>query len=109
MNGSSSVREPPCFVRRKNSDRGKKLAKSAKNLAHCCLTGTAPGRIRSIAIQPILGDIYIETAEVHRAKLVQGVVDPVELERLVGGTAFPGYFIQAFQDPAVHQRRSRGR
>src|SRR6202521_2012567 len=82
---------------------------------HRGLRGAAARRIGRIAIQAVLCDVDIETAQIDGAELIERVVDLVEFVSGVGGAAIRDHIFQAIEDPAIdegkgisHPERSRG-
>ena len=77
------------------------MAKRAVNFAHRRLGSAPTRRIRRVAIHPVLGDVDVKTAEVDRAKLIQGVINLVKLEELISRSAIADHLIEPFEDPAI--------
>src|SRR6266436_6279975 len=75
---------------------------------HHHLSRTPTRRTWRVAIHPVLGDIDIEAAQIDGAKLIERVIDLMELERFVGCSTIANHFIQAFQDPAIDEGHSNG-
>src|SRR5438105_5099902 len=96
---------PPRFLSRKSEKWRKQFAEPVENFAHDCLGGTTAGRIRRVAVHPIFGDVDIETAKIHRAELIERVINRVKLERFISGSTSSGHIIQPFQNPAINKRQ----
>ena len=56
---------------------------------HLCRATTR--RIRRVAIHPVLGDVDVEAAQIDRAKLVERVINLVELEGFVSRSAIANH------------------
>src|SRR5262245_50876243 len=74
---------------------------------HRQLCRATPGRVSRVAIHPVLGDVDIKTAQIDRAKLIERVINLVELERCVCRSAISNHVVQTFQNPAIDQGCSR--
>ena len=72
---------------------------------HGHLRGTTAGRIRRVAVHPVLCDVDIEATQVHCAEVVERVVNLVKLERFVGGSTICDYMIDPLQNPAIDQSK----
>src|SRR5262249_39774491 len=97
----------PRFLSGEYKNWREQLAKRAEYFMHDTLSCPTTRRICRVAIHPVLGDVDIETAQIHCTKLVQHVVNLVELERFVGRTAIGDHLVQTLQNPAINQRYSR--
>ena len=81
---------------------------------HYKLGGAAARRIRGVAIHPIFGDVDVKAAEVDGAKMIDAVINLVELEGGIRVPAFSDNMIESIENPAVNEscrasNRSRGR
>ena len=98
----------PRFLGRKCKNGRQQPAQHVENLMHHHLSRTPTQRTWRVAIHPVLGDIDIEAAQIDGAKLIERVIDLMELERFVGCSTIANHFIQAFQDPAIDEGQSNG-
>src|SRR5437763_4174658 len=72
---------------------------------HRHLGSATTSRVRGIAIHPVFGDVDVQTAQIHRAKLIQGVINLVKLECSICGAAISNHLIEPFEDPTVNQTK----
>ena len=68
---------------------------------HRELGGAAAGRIRGVAVHPVFGDVDVKAAEIDRAKMIDAVIDLVELEGGIRVPAFSDDMIESIKNPAV--------
>src|SRR4030095_8494769 len=74
---------------------------------HDHLCRATPGRVRRVAIHPVLGDVDIKAAQIDGAKLVKRVIHLVKLESFVRRSAISNYVVQTLQNPTIDERCSR--
>ena len=94
----------PRFLRRERTQRREQAAQRVEHRVHHRLRRAPPHRPGLVAVHPVLGDVHVQAAQVHRAKLVERVVDLVELERRVRFLARRDDLLQPVADPAIHER-----
>ena len=70
---------------------------------HCDLGSTAARRIRGVAIHPILGDVDVKAAEIDGAKMIDAVINLVELEGGIRVPTFSDDMIESIENPAVDE------
>src|SRR4029077_11523296 len=74
---------------------------------HDHLCRAAARRIRRVAVHSILSDVDIEAAQIDSTKLVECVIDLVELELFVSRSTISDDVIESLQNPAVDERERR--
>src|ERR1044071_771912 len=99
----------PRFLCGKSKNWREQPTKRVENFMHDCLRRSTARGIRRVAIHPVFGNVDVEAAQIDGAKLIECVIDLVELERLVTRSTSADHFIQALENPAVNQRCSGGR
>src|SRR6266513_4501953 len=97
----------PRFLGRKGENWREQLAPRVENLMHDYLCRTSTRRICRVAIHPVLGDVDIQAAQIDGTKVVECVIDLVELERLVSQSTIANHLLKPLQNPAVNQCCSR--
>ena len=65
------------------------------------LRGAAVGAVRGLGVEAVLEHVEVEARELHRAELVDPLVDPVELEPLVGRPDVADHLVELAERPAV--------
>ena len=70
---------------------------------HCALGSAAARRIRGVAIHPILGDVDVKAAKIDGTKMIDAVINLVELEGGIRVPAFRDDMIESIENPAVDQ------
>src|SRR5947209_7041329 len=98
----------PRLLRGKGEDGREQLTKCPEDFVHRRLRRPSTSRVRGIAIHPVFGDVDVEAAQVHRAKLIQGVIDLVKLERFISRTTIANHLIESLQNPSINKCCSGG-
>src|ERR1700704_5681080 len=68
---------------------------------HRELGRAAARRIRGVAIHPILGDVDVKAAEIDGAKMIDAMINLVELEGGIRAPAFGGDLVEPIENPAI--------
>ena len=63
----------------------------------------AARRIRGVAIHPILGDVDVKAAKIDGAKMIDAVINLVELEGCIRAPAFRDDMIEPIKNPAIDE------
>src|SRR5207247_3560694 len=99
----------PRYLGGERKDGREQSAQRAENFMHEQLCRAPPRRIRRVAVHPILRNIDIEAAQIDGAKLVECVINLMELERLVSRSTIANHLVKPLQNPAINQCCSCGR
>src|SRR5947207_13959632 len=91
----------PCFLSSENKNRREQSAERVENFAHRRLGRAPTWRIRRVAIHPVFGDVDVAAAQIHRAKLVERVVDLVEFEFFIHQPACADQSFHMFETPSL--------
>jgi hypothetical protein len=83
------------------------LAQRAENHLHRPLRRAAPRGVDRVAVEPVLRDIDVETAQVDGAELVEAVINLVEFICGIGHTAFLDDLLQTIENPAIDEGEIR--
>ena len=103
MNRPAQGRMSPRFLGGEYEHWRQQSAQGAENFVHDHLCCAPPRRICRVAIHSVLGDVDIEAAQIDGAKLVEHVINLVELERLVCRSTISDHVAQTLQNPAVDE------
>src|SRR6267378_598533 len=93
----------PGFLRRERENRREQPAKRFEDFEHRPLRRPTPWRIRRIAIKAVFRDIYIETAQINGAKMIERVIHFMKLECFVGGSTVRDHLVKPLKNPAINQ------
>src|SRR6266513_372617 len=93
----------PCFLSSENKNRREQSAERVENLVHRRLCRAPTWRIRRVAIHPVFGDVDVEAAQIHSAKLVERVVDLVEFEFFIRRSTIANHLVKPLENPAINQ------
>ena len=93
----------PCFICGEGEDGSEQPAEVVQHPVHGGLRAEPAGAAPVVAIHGVLGDVYVERAEVHRTELIQGHENLAEIIGRVGVEAVAGDGMQPLEDPAVQQ------
>src|SRR5260370_42236838 len=94
----------PCLLGGKHENRRQQSAERLEDFVHPVLRGATAWRIRRVAVHSIFGDVDVKTAQVDRAKLIERMINLVELERFICGSAIGDQVIKSLQNPERDQR-----
>ena len=106
VNRTAAAEKSPRLFAGEDKYGREQLAKGIVDFLHCALRGSTAGRIRRIAIHPVLCDVDVEAAEIDRAKLIECVIDLVEFVGGVGVATFRDHVLQPMKNPAIDERDS---
>ena len=95
--------EFPCFVGGEGEDGSEEFGEVCEDLVHGGLGAAAARAVGRVAVEPILGDVDVEGAEVCGAELVEGDEDLAEVVGGVGGETVAGDGVEPLEDPAVEE------
>src|SRR5262245_3438163 len=91
----------PDFFGGKRKDRRHEMNQRIKNVIEGRLCGTSFSGLSGFTVEAILDDIQVLGAEIDAAKVVQGVIDDVKFEILVGVAAPGKQILRAVENPTV--------
>ena len=92
----------PDFFGRKNKDGRGNANECAANFVNCGLCGTPRRIVRRLGVEAIFQDVVIESAEVHDAIVVDGMVNAMEFVRGIPLAALLDEICRTLDHPAVH-------
>src|SRR2546425_12670311 len=92
----------PDFFGRKNKDGRGYANECAANFVNRGLRGAARGIVGRLGVEAIFQDIVVESAEVHDAIVVNGMVNAMEFVRVIPLAALLDEIGRALEHPAVH-------
>src|SRR5919109_3846328 len=95
---------PPCLLSAEGKNRREQSAQCVENFIHHHLCRPTKWGVCRVAIHPVLRDIDVEAAQIHGTKLVERVINLVELECFISGSTSANRFIESLENPAVDKR-----
>ena len=102
MNRPGVAGPAPC-LRGEGQDGGEQFAERVEDFLHCGLRRAPARRIQGVAIHPVFGDVDVKTAQIDGAKLIERVINLVELESPVSESTITDYLTETLQNPAIDQ------
>ncbi len=93
--------ELPQLLGRVRDDRGEQPGQGVVQPGQDELRGAAVGAVGRLGVEPVLEDVEIKARQLHRAELVDPLIDPVELELLVGRADVADHPVELPEGPAV--------
>src|SRR5205807_170679 len=96
----------PCFFRSEYKNGREQTAEGVKNLVHRELSRAPARRVGGIAVHSVFGDVDVKAAEIDCAKMIDAVINLVELEGSIRTPAFRDDMIEPIENPAIDEGRA---
>ncbi len=103
LGGLSGVAGPviPRLLGRVRDDRGQQPGQVVVQPGQHELRGARVGAVGGLGVEPVLEHVEVEARQLDRAELVDPLIDPVELEPLVGRPDVADHAVELAERPAV--------